>query len=150
MYLFIYFGKSEVNSQMSVLVSALRDVDASFSTLHTTNKISTNCSVCSQKCLENEKISFSCPPGIFRAQIQFLGRTSRQHCGETGCEVTVGGADTTGSSDCRLDFKANNSELFPQLMPLLQLTLILNIVVLLLWGLRVVAAYQGDVVRSAI
>lgn len=135
---------------MSLLVSALRDVDASFSTRHTTNKISTNCSVYSRKCFENDKNSFSCPPGIFRAQIQFLGRTSRQHCRETGCELTVGGADTTGSSDCRLDFKANNSELFPQLMPLLQLILILNIVILLLWGLRVVAAYQGDAVRSAI
>lgn len=98
---------------MSLLVSALRDVDASFSTRHTTNKISTNCSVYSRKCFENDKNSFSCPPGIFRAQIQFLGRTSRQHCRETGCELTVGGADTTGSSDCRLDFKANNSELFP-------------------------------------
>lgn len=88
------------------------------------------------------------PPSIFTAQIKHKGKTSRQHYKEKGSEVPVGGADTTVSGFCRLDFKANNFSC--QLIPLLHHLLILKIIVLLLWGLRAVAMYQGDTVLSSL
>lgn len=75
-------------------------------------------------------LTFSCLPCIFRAEIQRRAKISQQHCKE----AAAGGADTTGSRDRRFGLNGNSSCFFPQLIPLLQHFLILNIISLVAVG----------------
>lgn len=88
----------------------------SYSTPCTTKSISRNCSLWSQKHLGNKKLTFSCLPCIVRSEIQYQAEISQQRCKE----VAAGGAETTGSRDCRFGLNGNGSCFFPQLIPLLQ------------------------------
>lgn len=102
----------------------VRFQSVSYSTPCTAKSISTNCSVQSQKRLGNKILTFSCLPCIFRAEIQCQAKIFQQRCKE----AAAGGADTTGTRDCRFGLNGSSSCFFPQLIPLLQHFLILNII----------------------